>query len=384
MKRISTATAVNNKFVDGDKSTGQKSTQLNAEWFNQVQEEICKLLEAAGITVGADDDDNQLMQLFTSLFVLQATLKSATCKKSFEGGYSAVTIDGEKISMSADGDSVSDNSSLNVSRLLQKFQKSISGGGSLSTEVSPSAIVLKANGSGDAVYVVEIQNDRILFKSGDPLTERASIAFNATTNSLEVDFNGVVIKNDKISFKSGSPLAEHAYIAFDRSNNTLNFDANEITVGTNIKAIGGVEGDVASDLILPKTAGGPISIGNDKIGVIIDGRSTADRYNVSSTSYIKSSSDVNLLDLNQSEVEPKVGDVALVTNTSSGDITVTIGYRNNGHSGPEDKEVTVSAECSMAFVCIYFSKNANTNEIVSQWSPLSNVTVSWNPQVQGA
>ena len=294
MKRISTATAVNNKFVDGDKSTGQKSTRLNAEWFNQVQEEICKLLEAAGITVGADDDDNQLMQLFTSLFVLQATLKSATCKKSFEGGYSTVTIDGEKISMSADGDSFSDNSSLNVSRLLQKFQKSISGGGSLSTEVSPSAIVLKANGSGDAVYVVEIQNDRILFKSGDPLTERASIAFNATTNSLEVDFNGVVIKNNRISFKSGNPLTEHASIAFNRTNSSLTIDANDILFGNLINATGGVEGDIITNMIQPKTAGDPIIIGLNKSGTVTNGCASADRFNLASTSHIKSSSDISL------------------------------------------------------------------------------------------
>lgn len=383
MKRISTATSVNNKFVDGDKSTGRKATQLNAEWYNQVQEEICKLLESAGITVGAGDADNQLVQMFTQLFVLQAAFKSVTCKKGFEGGYSLVEIDGETLAMSASGNSVTDNSSLTVSRLLQKFQKSISGGGSLSTEMSPSAILVKATGSGDAVYVVEIKNDRILFKSGDPLTERASIVYNGSDGSLEIDLNGVKITNDRISFRSGSPLAEHAYIAFDRLHNALDFDANEITFETMIKAVDGIEGDVSADLIHPKTAGDPISIGLNKSGIVIDGRSTADRYNMSSTSYIKSSSDVNLLDLNQSDVEPKVGDVALVTNTSSGDITVTIGYRENGHSGPEDKEVTVSAECSMAFVCIFFSKNANTNEIVSQWSPLSNVTVSWNPHVQG-
>ena len=40
MKRISTPTAVQNKFVDGNKDTGLKPTKLNAEWFNQVQEEI--------------------------------------------------------------------------------------------------------------------------------------------------------------------------------------------------------------------------------------------------------------------------------------------------------------------------------------------------------
>lgn len=380
MKRISTATSVNNRFVDGNKSTGRKATQLNAEWFNQVQEEICKLLESAGITVGAGDADNQLMQLFTSLFVLQAAFKSLTCKKGFEGGYSLVEIDGETLAMSASGEGVTDNSALTVSRLLQKFQKSISGGGLLSTELSPSGFLVKAAGSSDVVFAVEVQNDRILFKSGDPLTERASIAFNATTTSLEVDFNGVVIKNDKISFKSGDPLTEHASITFNRTNNSLTIDANEILFGDLINATSGVEGDIITDMIQPKTAGDPIHIGLSKSGIIIDGRSTADRYNMSSTSYIKSSSDVNLLDFNQSAVEPKVGDVVLVTNnSSSGDITVTLGSRQ-GAGGVENKEVTVSVGCSMAFVCISFFKDPNTHAITSEWSPLANVTVSWNAQ----
>ena len=380
MKRISTSTAVQNKFVDGNKSSGLKATQLNAEWFNQVQEEICKLLESAGIIVGADDADNQLMQLFTSLFVLQATLKSATCKKSFEGGYSTVAVDGEKISMSAAGDNVTDNSTLNVSRLLQKFQKSISGGGSLSTEVSPSAIVLKADGSGDAVYVVEIQNDRILFKSGDPLTERASIAFNATTNSLEVDFNGVVIKNDKISFKSGDPLTEHASITFNRTNNSLTIDAHEILFGDLINATGGVEGGIITDMIQPKTAGDPIIIGFNKSGTVTSGCASADRFGLTSTSHIKSSSDISLNIAANSIIESKVGDIVVVENTSGvSNIVVTMGTRA-GSGGVENKEMSLPAYCSMAFICISFFKDPNTHAITSEWSPMSDVTVSWNTQ----
>ena len=52
MKRINTPTASSGMFVDGNPLTGTKGTQFNAEWPNQVQEEICKLIEAAGRTVG--------------------------------------------------------------------------------------------------------------------------------------------------------------------------------------------------------------------------------------------------------------------------------------------------------------------------------------------
>lgn len=67
MKRISTATAVQNRFVDGNKSTGQKATQFSAEWCNQVQEEIAGLLESNGITLG--ESDNQLAELFAKVFL---------------------------------------------------------------------------------------------------------------------------------------------------------------------------------------------------------------------------------------------------------------------------------------------------------------------------
>lgn len=66
MKRISTATAVQNRFVDGNKSTGQKATQFSAEWCNQIQEEIAGLLEGNGITLGGSE--NQLFGLFSKIF----------------------------------------------------------------------------------------------------------------------------------------------------------------------------------------------------------------------------------------------------------------------------------------------------------------------------
>lgn len=45
MKRINTATAVNGKFVDGNRTLGQKATRFSAEWCNAVQEELCAIVE---------------------------------------------------------------------------------------------------------------------------------------------------------------------------------------------------------------------------------------------------------------------------------------------------------------------------------------------------
>ena len=45
MKRINTATAVNGKFVDGNRTLGQKATQFSSEWCNTIQEELCAIVE---------------------------------------------------------------------------------------------------------------------------------------------------------------------------------------------------------------------------------------------------------------------------------------------------------------------------------------------------
>ena len=236
MKRISTSTAVQNKFVDGNKDTGLKPTKLNAEWFNQVQEEICKLLEAAGITVGGSDD--QLVQLFTTLFVLEAAFKSLALKKFFSGGYSQTNINGENLKMLAEGTSVTDNSSVELSRLLMKFMKS-SASGALITEISPAHFSVNASGNSDAVEL-EILNDRILFKSGDPLAQHASIVYDPTTGNLTITGIGGITLGDKL------------YATF------------------------GLVGDLETDFITPETTDTPtpVTIGSAAGGVNLVGRTT--------------------------------------------------------------------------------------------------------------
>ncbi|MGY0794330.1 phage tail protein [Azospirillum argentinense] len=62
MHRIDTPTAATDLFgpgkrgfKDGSPLTGDPATTLNAAWFNSVQEELCGLVEAAGLTPGADN-----------------------------------------------------------------------------------------------------------------------------------------------------------------------------------------------------------------------------------------------------------------------------------------------------------------------------------------
>jgi hypothetical protein len=58
MWRINTPTRVDNKFgpnrhgfTDGDPQTATSSTQLEADWFDPVQEEICNVIELAGFSL---------------------------------------------------------------------------------------------------------------------------------------------------------------------------------------------------------------------------------------------------------------------------------------------------------------------------------------------
>ena len=367
MKRISTSTAVQNKFVDGNKATGQKATQFNAEWCNQVQEEICNLLEAAGVTIGGND--HQLKDLFTVLFVLDLTLKSMICKKAVTGGLSTVTSDGEKISIGASGSGITDDSAAELSRLLLKLFKT-SSGNSLQSEVSPEHVAVKQVGTGNATILVELLKDRISFKSGsgNSLTEIGSIVCDSTTNKMifngtnGIDFANAVrtasgitfnksfsggtsdvtadgekismsaegssvsdnssselsrmllkflkstsggslqtemspshvmvksvgagdanvivdILNDRISFKSGSgnSVSEFASFVYDPSTGTITVNGyGGIVLADKVFAVSGVKGDVETDSITPATTDSPtpVEIGSAAGGVKLVGRTT--------------------------------------------------------------------------------------------------------------
>ena len=63
MHRIDTPTAKNGTFTDGNphKPKEEYPTQLNASWFNGVQEELCSFIEGQGISLNKNER-NQLEQ----------------------------------------------------------------------------------------------------------------------------------------------------------------------------------------------------------------------------------------------------------------------------------------------------------------------------------
>ena len=65
MKRTEGAGHVNNRFVAEDVQAGRPPTELTAEWHNDVQEEICAVIEAAGIELG--ENQEQLLDAIRKL-----------------------------------------------------------------------------------------------------------------------------------------------------------------------------------------------------------------------------------------------------------------------------------------------------------------------------
>lgn len=66
MHRIDADGNVNGKFSDGNPEQGSLATVIDAKWLNDIQEEICNLLEDNGVNLDSDNDE-QLKTLFHDL-----------------------------------------------------------------------------------------------------------------------------------------------------------------------------------------------------------------------------------------------------------------------------------------------------------------------------
>lgn len=72
-------------FSGGDPLRGRKATRVTKDWLNRVQEEICNVIEAAGINLDRADD-TQLLQALRVLFGLSPDPGSRTGAKPLEPG----------------------------------------------------------------------------------------------------------------------------------------------------------------------------------------------------------------------------------------------------------------------------------------------------------
>lgn len=66
MFRIDSPGSVNGRFHDGSPATGQEATQLTADWFNALQDEIVAVIEGANIALNEAQSD-QMYQAIVAL-----------------------------------------------------------------------------------------------------------------------------------------------------------------------------------------------------------------------------------------------------------------------------------------------------------------------------
>lgn len=60
MHRVDTSGSVSGRFQDGNPAVGQQATQLGSAWCNDVQENLCKVIEEAGFTLEKGNADQLL------------------------------------------------------------------------------------------------------------------------------------------------------------------------------------------------------------------------------------------------------------------------------------------------------------------------------------
>lgn len=244
MRRINTSTSINGRFRNGNKSTGTKATQFNAEWCNAVQEEICKLIEATGLTV--DGSEDQLKHIFTVLYALDATLKSAAFRKTFSGGYSDIVVSGEKILAEAHG-SVADQSNSELSRMGVSVNKpdGAGSGGASDVEITATGIVVKHTDSLGNVVKTEMSRNEI-----KTITEFLQVLI-GTTPVSEHGRKLIVDSTLEIGGVAGSQRGENLVVngksTFKNGVNIGNIITLDATTSTcNLTELGGMAGDVVT------------------------------------------------------------------------------------------------------------------------------------------
>ena len=70
MRRIDESGHIDNLFVRAIAGIGQIATRIGAKWPNNVQEEICTVIEGAGLTVISGDDDDDYTQLRQAILAM--------------------------------------------------------------------------------------------------------------------------------------------------------------------------------------------------------------------------------------------------------------------------------------------------------------------------
>lgn len=103
MKRTDADGSVEGKFSDGSPEQGLPATVINAEFLNNIQEEICNFIERAGLTLDGADQE-QLWKALLAVFAAGVSIGDSAVHGSGSGSNSSATLNHDKLGVAANGD----------------------------------------------------------------------------------------------------------------------------------------------------------------------------------------------------------------------------------------------------------------------------------------
>lgn len=289
MHKIDTQTSVNGEFTDGNPSTGVKATQLNADWFNSVQREICNAVVKFGKALSKEDD----MQLWKVISALGVKTFSPW-EGDFGGwpGNSVIVMDAVETVYFPVPDRCPKNAIAIVSVPWMESDTSLTvaqneGSSSPLFRGNIGLVFFDANGYASEVKNMPVSATGIpllflyamegkletLTVNGEaklpgatftPATSSggvpvAKFAYLKVLESLDVE-KGMTVKGEAEfeSVKADSLEVEKAKVS-DMETSKISSPKTTLTVAAVLDALG-VKGNVTTDMIVPKTAGQPISV----------------------------------------------------------------------------------------------------------------------------
>lgn len=150
-------------FTPGDPTTGTPATRLDRDWFNNVQEEIVSIIEAAGITPDKATS-SQMLAAIRLLTGIPSNPAPVTTTDATQTTVASVSVaEGEAIAIEATGvGRKSDGSGFYMAKIFGGFHRNASGNvtqdgaAAITGEINDSAwggLDLVANTSAQAVDV---------------------------------------------------------------------------------------------------------------------------------------------------------------------------------------------------------------------------------------
>lgn len=103
MKRTDADGSVEGKFSDGSPEQGLPATVINAEFLNNIQEEICNFIEQAGLSLNGSDQQ-QLWKALLAVFAAGISIGDSAVHGSGSGATSSAILHHDKLGVSAAGD----------------------------------------------------------------------------------------------------------------------------------------------------------------------------------------------------------------------------------------------------------------------------------------